>query len=254
MGDSITFGEGVAFNETYLVRLEQMMYKTGNGCQEFINAGVPGYSIEQASLLMQRQIEIYQPDSVTLGWLPGAVYREKGRYIYYKGYIGVPFFTSAFESEGRLVLSEFSSPIHKTIDIWMQKHSLLYLFTKYRVVYGLAGKYIYGPSTYEPPTKENLQIAVARIEQMRDIAYSKGLKFTLLAFCTSTHEQELINEIMSNKNINFCTVNIRQTQPQNQTSGPTQKLTFEHDKHPNSKGHQLIAESAFQVLKQTEGN
>jgi lysophospholipase L1-like esterase len=65
-GDSMVVGRRVQQDQIYTARLEAMLRDRGVRA-EVINAGVQGYSTDQALLLMRRWLPIYRPDVVMYG-------------------------------------------------------------------------------------------------------------------------------------------------------------------------------------------
>ena len=69
LGDSIVMGWGVREENTYGRRLESMLNieKSGNLRFEVINAGVPGWNLENALAYLQAEGLKYEPDLILLG-------------------------------------------------------------------------------------------------------------------------------------------------------------------------------------------
>ena len=68
LGDSVAMGWGVREEDTYGRRLEQRLNEQGAGAQhyEVINAGVPGWNLENALAYLQAEGLKYEPDLVLL--------------------------------------------------------------------------------------------------------------------------------------------------------------------------------------------
>lgn len=68
LGDSVVMGWGVRLEDTYGQRLELLLNEdSGNGASfEVINAGVPGWSLENALAYLQAEGLKYEPDLVVL--------------------------------------------------------------------------------------------------------------------------------------------------------------------------------------------
>lgn len=67
LGDSYTFGWGIANVEPYPQRAEAMLRGRGIDA-EVINAGVPGYNTEQEAFLLDELLPRYRPDMVVVGY------------------------------------------------------------------------------------------------------------------------------------------------------------------------------------------
>jgi lysophospholipase L1-like esterase len=72
LGDSWTFGRGVADDETYPARLEAILRARGIDVAVF-NAGVPGYDTVQEEVVFAGLADALAPTLVIVGWLPNDV-------------------------------------------------------------------------------------------------------------------------------------------------------------------------------------
>lgn len=67
MGDSCTFGDGVANWDTYSIKLEDSLRKVLPGKKvSVINSGVPGYTSYQCKTYLERELLKLKPDVVTI--------------------------------------------------------------------------------------------------------------------------------------------------------------------------------------------
>lgn len=75
LGDSFTYGAGVAADETYLARLERALdARVGDGrTVEVVRAGVPRYFTRAERLLFEHDGDGWDPDLVLLGFVPNDV-------------------------------------------------------------------------------------------------------------------------------------------------------------------------------------
>ena len=75
LGDSFTYGAGVPFEEIYLTRLEVMLnHRPGAHPRvEIIKAGIPRYFPQTERLLLEHYGAQFQPDLVTVAFLPNDV-------------------------------------------------------------------------------------------------------------------------------------------------------------------------------------
>jgi lysophospholipase L1-like esterase len=62
LGNSCTFGWGVAYQDTYTRRLESLL----KGAYEVINCGIPGYSSFQGKCLFEKELIGLQPDIILI--------------------------------------------------------------------------------------------------------------------------------------------------------------------------------------------
>jgi hypothetical protein len=69
LGDSCTFGRGVADDETYTAVLESILRARGRDVAVF-NVGVPGYDTLQERRLLERVGPAVRPHVILVGWLP----------------------------------------------------------------------------------------------------------------------------------------------------------------------------------------
>jgi lysophospholipase L1-like esterase len=68
LGDSCTFGRGVADDETYTSVLEALLRERGQDAAVF-NVGVPGYDTSQELAVLERVGPIVRPHVILVGWL-----------------------------------------------------------------------------------------------------------------------------------------------------------------------------------------
>jgi lysophospholipase L1-like esterase len=74
LGDSFTYGAGVALEETYLSRLEVRLNARGGRLRtEIVKAGIPRFFPEPQRLLLEHYGIQFEPDLVLVGFLPNDV-------------------------------------------------------------------------------------------------------------------------------------------------------------------------------------
>jgi len=76
VGDSFTFGEGLADNEAMPAQLEAELNRAGPGSWEVLNLGVHGYGTDQQWLRLQAIGFHYDDDVVVLGFFQGDLERN----------------------------------------------------------------------------------------------------------------------------------------------------------------------------------
>lgn len=74
LGDSYTFGWGVADNETMPAQLQHLLDERESGWQ-VLNAGVPGWGLFQQEVVLARVVERYRPEVVVLTLVRSDLYR-----------------------------------------------------------------------------------------------------------------------------------------------------------------------------------
>ena len=141
LGDSFTWGEGLAIEERYTNIAEQMLNKATRGTHfEVLNFGVRGASTEQARRLLRNYLKVVQPDLIVVGFglndtqvkeMDYSVEKNQldergGKYVRkfaYKLYqIGLPFIakrlTGAFygQFERRGVIPSWETALGRTYD------------------------------------------------------------------------------------------------------------------------------------------
>lgn len=100
IGDSFTFGDEVADDETWPAQLEGLLSSSGLNA-DVVNLGVNGYALDQAVLRFERDGVRLEPDMVILGLQPENLLRNLNvvRAIYYPG-TSLPLSKPRFVTEG----------------------------------------------------------------------------------------------------------------------------------------------------------
>jgi lysophospholipase L1-like esterase len=76
LGDSFTFGQGVAFEETWGAAAERQLREQGHRVR-LINAGMQGMDTRSELLLLRELTTAYRPDVVVVGWLINDLYTNR---------------------------------------------------------------------------------------------------------------------------------------------------------------------------------
>ena len=74
LGDSFTFGQGVNYDQTWPVLVEELLQKSGKSQFEFIKAGIQGMDSRSEFIMMQRLLEECQCDIVVVSFLINDLY------------------------------------------------------------------------------------------------------------------------------------------------------------------------------------
>jgi lysophospholipase L1-like esterase len=110
VGDSFTFGYGVAEDSTYGAQLERLISARGVQCEsvQVINGGVNGYNTEQAVAFVRNDGLRLEPDIVILGFNPNDIMaRAEGKTM-----LRYPLLKKLL---GRSALYQFFAPRVKTV-------------------------------------------------------------------------------------------------------------------------------------------
>ena len=68
LGDSVAFGQGVPFEQTFTEQLERLLEQaSGTGRVEILNTAVPGYNLDQYPILLKSLGDELAPDLVLVG-------------------------------------------------------------------------------------------------------------------------------------------------------------------------------------------
>jgi GDSL-like lipase/acylhydrolase family protein len=70
VGDSFTFGEGVAYEDTFVARVEKSLASHGTPPLQAIDAGVPGYGTAQEAARLPDLLREYAPRAVVVVYVP----------------------------------------------------------------------------------------------------------------------------------------------------------------------------------------
>lgn len=78
MGDSVTYGFGVAREDTFPFLLRERLAARGWGDVEVVNAGVPGYSTYQGVVHLERDLLALEPDVVLFAYMNNDRWDSRG--------------------------------------------------------------------------------------------------------------------------------------------------------------------------------
>ena len=113
VGDSFTFGDEVAFEESWGYHLERALHSR---CQ-VLNFGVPGYGVDQAYLRYVRDVRPWHPDVIVFGLINHDILRTLSAYSFLIWPDGeIPFAKPRFTISGdRLTLQNVPTPTPERI-------------------------------------------------------------------------------------------------------------------------------------------
>jgi lysophospholipase L1-like esterase len=231
LGDSCTFGDGVANDESYAKVTERLLRERFPGRPiEVINAGCPGYTSYQALRLLEGKLLALEPDAITV-------------------YVGI--------NDGFQVRSGTSDVERgrKSARVWatrrMLSHSRFYQMFEYLVLRFIARQ---GPSPEEfgneliKPYRGEIPVRVEREDFLRNMTSMKNLckdRGMTMVMLTSPSRGDAESQNGSNFFIRDVSkyelipyIDLFDAMKPAQQAGT--ELYDEDGGHPNKAGHQLI--------------
>lgn len=173
LGDSITFGYGVADGETFSDRLGM------GGDLEIVNLGVQGYGTDQELLKLEAEALRYQPDLVIVNFCVNDFRDNAATRAISDGDYPKPFFT--LEGE-RLVLHHDHlrlSPLSRAAR-YLGEHSLVFnWFHRHR--WRLADRNL---GAAGPTVHPDRPLTFALLRSMKEVARRNGVRLVVLAYPT----------------------------------------------------------------------
>jgi hypothetical protein len=251
LGDSMTYGEGVRYEQAYPALLEAMLQHNRGRPVQVLNAGVPGYSLNQSFLRLQKYYDRLQPGTVTVCWSPVTFNREADEFVYLNGYLIInqetdhlyPIGNNLFRS---IVPANSGRPQN---DLWLQSHSFFYYYFKNGLLIAYPQRVIMGRffnlDKFEIPPAYLIK-PLNTIAQMNDFCRGRGSRLALIVLLSTPQSMEYIYPFCRDKGIPVISLAERGLSK----DSPYQSMFFPHDKHPNAKGHQYLAESLEPLVQQ----
>jgi hypothetical protein len=260
LGDSFVFGLGVNDNQTFSVKLEELLNRSGPKA-EVINMGVNGFGTDQEYLFLREEGLKYSPDVVICFLFVGNDIRENGSVSQYGRY--KPYFTL---SGGDLKLNNYpvprseidvkdvGGPSEPKAKIWLpfgkdllQKYSYTYIFLRLRYNYLLFKLGIRKSNEFN--TDLNWEITQAILIDMKRLCQSNKCRF--ITVIVPTKEQLLGAEDVKFQGEfqAFAKKNSLEYIDLLALLKGRSDLNFVIDSHWNKKGHEHIARVLFDALK-----
>ncbi|MBC8501284.1 MAG: SGNH/GDSL hydrolase family protein [DPANN group archaeon] len=220
LGDSITMGWGVEYNNTYPKVLETLLNKNTNQTYEVINTGVGNYNAINELATLKKLLKL-EPDMVILGF-----YINDIEEIYY--------------------CSE--------IVCWLERNSYLYAFVYDKIIkLKYRGETNYKNYYLNLYKDEKLRNNLKRtLNQMIQIANNNSIYFIFVNI-PEFHEFknypfEEVDQFIEREIINNSTITYINLLPKFKNETLENIWVSYEDPHPNAKGHRIIANSIFQKI------
>lgn len=241
LGDSFTYGQGVNFEETYLYRLEKMLNerKENHPKVEIIKAGIPRFFPEPERILLEKYGLKYSLDLILIGFLPNDVTDT---------FLGID--AVKVDDAGYLIQKEAKGM--GKIGKWLYIHSHLsriilnkYMSsnTKKRPV---RFREIYKPDSYHEKDWQKLE---SEYEKIIAIANKANVPILFIHIPQEIGDDSYsypplrLSSFFSKRGVPFIDV-----LPAMRKASLHETLYWKRDRHCNSAGYRVIAETVYSKL------
>ena len=243
LGDSFTYGVGVAFEETYLSRLEGMLNnRAGTHPKvEVIRAGIPRYFPDPERVLLEKYGMQFQPDLVVVGFLPNDVVNS---------YLGLDAIT--VDESGYLKTREAAQLGPFGMQVYQYSHLCRVILRTY-VSWQIKRKHQPRPNELfrDGGFHEKDWVHMEReYDRMAAIAASIGAKLVIVHIpqkgpWTEKHRYPAtrFSAWAAKRNVGFA-----DTLPAMERASAAQHLYYEKDGHCTPAGHAVIAQELYRYL------
>ena len=182
LGDSFTFGMGVAAEEAYPRVMEQQLRAAGFPNVMVINGGMPGYGTRQSEILFERIVERALPDAVLLGFFVGNDFFDNlrlNRYQMVDGYLAL-----ASRRGTRLSLTQWLQiPVETKVALRTRSHlytALMNAWSSIIVAAGWADTYEIYRQDLSPEMIEAISMTGEAFARLAGACRARNLPFGIL--------------------------------------------------------------------------
>jgi lysophospholipase L1-like esterase len=238
LGDSFTYGVGVAFEETYLYKLEEMLNNREgeHPTVEIIKAGIPRFFPEAERLLLEYYGLDFKPDLILIGFLPNdiidtslgidAVRMSESGYLVKTGEIGeIASWLYVHSQVFRIIFRQYISLTQGKSSSTPDQLSEI---DRLKVERKIATEYTRIIELANQIDAKTVLIHIPQQGPWDDYAHGVASK---LAEWSSSHNLIFIDVLPAMEKVS-----------QNQV------LYWQEDGHSNGAGHKVIAETIFSAL------
>jgi lysophospholipase L1-like esterase len=241
LGDSVTYGSRVPFGEDYPSVLERKLKKLDIEPVEVLNFGVPGYSTFQEYMILRSKVLRFSPDLVIMTFTPDDVETSPVVVINVNGHHCL--FSNHFERTWLL-----NNDVHWTIFRLSHFYRLLYK----KAVLAFA-KYTPGENFNDKHT--DLKASQQNVLRVYNLCRRNGIGFMLVMSpflrpfvhdpVTFERQMEIFRHLREFADGRFDVLDLN---PIYEKHGKALKCAREDHEHPNSQGHELIANAIYDRL------
>jgi len=240
LGDSNTFGEGVSYEQAYPALVEKILSERMGIKARVFDAGVPSDSLAQMEARLRRYAGVIRPQLVTVCWMPYAFGREEVNRVYLDGYLADPEKLKLLHVSGDNIFLSWYPPgsSRARADVWLQSHSFLYFFAKYRLWQRASWFQTDRVTSKLKLPTVYLVKPLETISRIAQLSRDSGARFILIALGPGTDFAADMEKYCRQKNLDVIMV-----EP-GLYADPAYKsrFLFKHDWHLTAAGHEMVAE------------
>lgn len=238
LGDSYTFGSGVADEETFCRQIERI----SGGRFSVVNAGVPGWGVFQMQLRLRQALELARPKFVLVTIPELDVYRQPPDPAAIRSAVRMQRFKNAVRNYSRLITVTWRFAEGKYLE-WSNRATLNSVSPAAQsTADSSAGVEPQGPGRL---FKSLWQLDRARILDMRDQAAAQGARLIVAGWPQRTRDTAYFLSQIAALNQNGITGVVL-----SESLGDYTEASFmiAGDGHPSPLGHAAVARQLTQVL------
>ncbi len=256
VGDSMTYGHGVRFEEIWPTVLENKIRERSPDYY-VVKAGVPGFSWPQIYKQYKKLTESTgQHPLVIVGFNVDAGERLKKPYEARGGMIVKSTYSNLVVLDGLVYEKQSRYETINRLDTFLRKRSYFFRWfnqkffyayhqSKKRVTQVAPQKGLQAPSPTRPPSeREHVQEAISNFNSTYEIAEKKNAKMLVLFIGLpneSTDEIDFYKKFLSEKGIYFLDLSKFED---------TARWRFQAGGHWNGEGHRQVAEKVYEFIIQ----
>lgn len=225
LGDSYTFGSGVADNDTFCAQMESM---SDNKIRVF-NAGVPGWGVFQEQIILERLIDKLSPDYVLVTVPEHNIYRQP--------------FKSDQEKQSFLLRSKVRNRLRDfsrfgTI-VWRHIEQIRLSLNK-RQVPNAVGDTASDDGDVSPRFRHYWKQDKLRLLSMNDLVQNKGSKLVVVAWPLGTRNTSFFLDEVANLQL-VHDVNVLDLSSVLAQKEGGNNMIIPGDGHPNADAYRLVS-------------
>jgi len=241
LGDSFTYGQGVSFQDSYLYKLEEKLNsRNGKSPQiEIIKAGFRGYFPEPERLVFEHYGIKFQPDLILVSFLPNDV-------------IDTFFGIDAIRIGETGYLLTYQGRRIEKLGVWLFRYSHVCRIVLPKLLSYVNNRAVSWPDVYKPNGKheESWKKIEYEYKKMIDLADNIKAKIVFVHIPqigpwndSASYPALRLSKWCEEQGIDFI-----DTLPSIKRASRDKVLYWKGDRHCNSEGYKIIAETLYAKL------